>query len=68
MARIKVGKSGSSYFSDDLREDGYIGDLEAYPNACILVIRKPGSKLKDAIRSLEILKADFEHRVDMGHE
>lgn len=68
MVRIKVSASGSAYFSDDLREEGYIGELDAIPNACILVIRKPGSRIGDAIRSLEILKADLEHRRDMGQE
>lgn len=42
IARIKVGRKGSTYFSDDLRVDGYMGELEAIANACILVIRKPG--------------------------
>ena len=68
MAKIRVSSRGSAYFSDDLRADGYVGELEAIPNACILVIRRPGSKLSDAVKSLEILKADLKHRIEMGQQ
>jgi len=68
MHKIKVGKTGSAYFSDDLRAEGYVGELEARPNACALVILKPGAKLRHVIRSLEILKEDFQHRIEMGEE
>ena len=68
MARIKVSQKGSAYFSDDLRGDGYVGELEVIADACVLLVRKPGTKLKDAIRSLKILRTDLEHRLEMGQE
>lgn len=68
MVKIPVSEKGSAYFCDDLREAGYTGDLKADDNACVLVIRKPGSNLKDGIKSLKILIQDWRHRVEMGEE
>ena len=66
--RIKVGDKGTTYFSDDLRNEGYIGDLDASPNACVLIIPKPGAKNKDIARSLEIMAQDFAHRAEIAGE
>ena len=66
MVKIKVGARGSAYFSDDLRCEGYVGELDAKTSACVLVIIRPGSSFRDAIRSLDIVKADFRHRMDLG--
>ena len=68
MAKTKVSSRGWAYSNDDLRDECYIGELEAISNACILVIQKPGSKLKDAIKSLEILKAELKHHIQLGQE
>jgi len=51
-----------------LRTDGYVRQLEVTPNAYLLLIRIPSSKLKDVVRSLEILKADLKHRIEMGEQ
>lgn len=67
-ARIKVGDRGTAYFSDDLRNDGYIGDLDAITNACVLIIPKPGAKNKDIVKSLEIMVQDFRHRAEIAEE
>lgn len=68
MPKIKVGDKGTTYFPDDLRDKGYVGDLEAIPNACIIIIPKPGAKNKDVARSLEIMAQDFAHRAEMAEE
>jgi hypothetical protein len=65
MAKIKVGKKGTAYFSDDLRSEGYVGDLTVIPDACAAVLEKPGATPKDIARSLEILKAHYEHLAEM---
>lgn len=67
-SRIKVGDKGTAYFSDDLREGGYIGDLDAIPNACVLIIPKPGAKNKDIAKSLQIMALDFIHRAEIAGE
>ena len=68
MPKIKVGDKGTAYFPDDLREKGYVGELEAIPNACLVVIPKPGAKNKDIAKSLEILAQDFKHRAQIAEE
>lgn len=68
MAKIKVGDKGTTYIPDDLRDAGYIGDLDAIPNACVLIIPKPGAKNKDVARSLEIMAQDFAHRAEIAGE
>lgn len=65
---IRVHKGGSAYFSDDLREDGYVGDLTVIPDACAAVLEKPGASPKDIAKSLEILKAHYEHLAEMERE
>ena len=68
MPKIKVGETGTTYFPDDLRGKGYVGDLDAIPNACIIIIPKPGAKNKDVAKSLEIMAQDFKHRAEMAGE
>lgn len=66
--KIKVGEKGTAYFSDDLREGGYTGDLEAIPNACVLIIPKPGARNKDIAKSLKIMAQDFFHRAEIEEQ
>lgn len=66
MAKISIMDKGHTYFPDELRDKGYTGKLEAIPNACVLVIPKPGAKDKDIARSLRILAEDFDHRAEIG--
>jgi len=68
VIRLKVAEHGTTYFSDDLRRAGYVGDLEAIPNACVLVIPKPGAKNRDVAESLEYMVRDFEHRARIDGE
>ena len=68
MIRLRVGERGTVYFSDDLRRAGYTGDLEAIPNACVMVIPKPGAKNNDIAESLEYLIKDFQHRARLEGE
>lgn len=68
MIRLRVGERGTVYFSDDLRRAGYTGDLEAIPNACVMVIPKPGAKNSDIAESLEYMVKDFNHRARLEGE
>jgi len=68
MPKIKVGDKGTAYFPDDLRNKGYEGDLDAVPNACVLIIPKPGAKNRDVAKSLEIMAQDFAHRAEIAGE
>lgn len=44
-------------------EDGYTGDVDAFMNAITITLMKPGSKLEDVKRSLEIVIQDIELRL-----
>lgn len=56
------------YWPKELREQGYVGTLNAIPNACIVVIPKPKAKNKDIAKSLLILAEDFKHRAEIEEE
>lgn len=64
----KVEKYPRPYWPQELKEDGYIGDLDAVPNACVLIIPKPGAKNRDIAKSLVIMAQDFAHRADIAGE
>lgn len=68
MIRLKVAEHGTTYFSDDLRRAGYVGNLEAIPCACVMVIPKPGAKNRDIAESLEYLIKDFQQRARLEGE
>jgi len=53
------------YWPKELKEEGYVGELDMIPNACIIVIPKPKAKNKDIAKSLLILAEDFKHRAEM---
>lgn len=60
---ISIGeKTGITYFPKELREEGFVGRVEGFPNALTLTLIKPGTKLADVERSLEILLQDIQLR------
>ena len=63
--KLKVHeKSGQAYFPDELRNEGYVGELDALPNHFSLVIIRPGSTLQEVKRSLEIISQDLQNQID----
>jgi hypothetical protein len=54
------------YWPKELTQKGYAGEMEAIPNACVVVIPKPNAKDKDIAKSLRILADDFDHRAEIG--
>jgi hypothetical protein len=54
------------YWPKELTQRGYTGEMEALPNACVVVIPKPNAKDKDVAKSLRILAEDFDHRAEIG--
>jgi len=71
MPKIKIAGDTEyprPYWPKELKEEGYVGELDMIPNACTIVIPKPGTKNRDIARSLQILAEDFLHRADMSGE
>lgn len=69
MLKVNPGeKFPRPYWPKELIGKGYAGDIEAVPNACVLIIPKPGARARDVARSLRIMADDFEHRADISGE
>lgn len=60
---LKINQSGSTYISDELRNDGFVGDVPYYSNGKTVTIVHPKSSLKEALQSLDITKQDLELRL-----
>jgi len=71
MPKINVDpdeKYPRPYWPQELKDDGYVGELTLKPNACVVVIPKPGVKKEDIAKSLRILAADYQHQADMENK
>ena len=60
---LKINNRGSTYISDELRDDGFVGKVPYYSNAKTVTLVHPEASLEDALRSLDITKQDFELRL-----
>ena len=59
MAKIRIDKkTGFAYIPKEIREDGWVGDLDYQPNAYTLTLIKPGTSLEQLEHSVEILLDD----------
>jgi len=67
--RIKVDKhTGMTYFPKEIRQEGFVGEIEGLPNALTFTLIKPGTKLTDVERSLQIILQDIRLRRKQGQE
>lgn len=64
--KVRVHEKGATYFPDELRNSGFVGDLEGIPNAYAILLLRPGVSLRTALGSLDIIKRDIEHRISEG--
>jgi len=56
------------YFPKEIRQEGFIGEIEGLPNACTFTLIKPGTKLADVEKILKIVLQDIELRGGQGQE
>ena len=64
--KIKVHeKSGMTYFPDELRNAGFVGDLDGYANAITLTVANSEASLDDIEKSLLIVLDDIRFRKQM---
>ena len=66
LKRVKFHKEGRAYFGPEVEADGYTGDVPTLPNAITILVIKPGAKLTDVKRSVEITLKDIELRISQG--
>ncbi len=57
-----------AYFPKGIRQDGFVGKVEGFPNALTLTLIKPGAALSDVQRSLKIIQEDIALRREQEEE
>lgn len=68
MARTKIkvdNNSGLGYFPKEIRDEGFVGELEGFPNAVTLTLLKPGTTWEQARDSLKIMLRDLDLRISV---
>ena len=65
---INIHKTGMGYFHKDLIDGGYVGRVETLANACTITLIRPGTKLTDVKRSIEITLQDLELRISQEEQ
>ncbi len=71
MAKVTIRvdpRTGVTYFPKVIRKEGFVGEIEGLPNALTFTLIKPGTKLADVVKSLEIILQDIELRRQQGQE
>jgi len=66
--QMKIGYKGVSYVPEEIRREGFIGKVDLFLDASAFAVRKPGVKLRDFLRSLDLIREDVAHRVELGEE
>jgi hypothetical protein len=62
--RIRVDKrTGVTYFPKEIRQEGFVGEIEGLPNALTFTLIKPGTDLVDVAKSLRIVLRDIQLRL-----
>ncbi|MBA7563743.1 hypothetical protein ES708_05403 [subsurface metagenome] len=71
MAKITIKvdpRTGVTYFPREIRKEGFVGQIEGLPNALTFTLIKPGTKLADVAKSLDIILQDIALRIKQGQE
>lgn len=62
--RIRVDKrTGVTYFPQEIRREGFVGEIEGLSNALTFTLIKPGTDLVNVAKSLRIVLRDIELRL-----
>ena len=56
------------YWPENLKGDGYSGELDIREGVCTLVIPKPNAKSKDIAKDLELASKEFKNKAEMEEE
>jgi len=62
---FKISEGGSTYIPDELRDDGFVGDVPYLANAATVTMMRPGVSLDQVEKSLRIILKDVALRKDM---
>ena len=62
--KININSNGYAYLPKELRDEGYMGEVDAMPNHFAGVIARPGATLRQIQQSLEVLLHDIQIQLD----
>ena len=71
MSKITIRvdpRTGVTYFPQEIRREGFVGKIEGLSNALTFTLIKPGTKLADVEKSLDIILQDIALRRKQGQE
>jgi hypothetical protein len=71
MAKVTIKvdpRTGVTYFPKIIRKEGFVGEIEGLANALTFTLIRPGTKLADVAKSLEIILQDIDLRRQQGQE
>ena len=54
-----------AYFPKEVRQEGFVGEIEGLPNALTFTLIKPGTSLANVATSLRIVLQDVELRREL---
>ena len=67
-SRIKIQAEGNGYFSDDMRREGFVGDVDVIGHAAAMILMKPGASLEQVASSLRLIQKELRLRIEMEDE
>ncbi|MDI6813892.1 MAG: hypothetical protein QMD10_10175 [Desulfitobacteriaceae bacterium] len=62
--KLKANPGGQFYFPKTIRDE-WGNELELVPNLKSGVIYPAGTPAREVLKSLEVIRADFEHRAEL---
>jgi hypothetical protein len=65
---IPDSKPSRVYWPENLKNNGYSGELDIREGVCTLVIPKPGAKSRDIAMDLELASKEFRNKAKMEGE
>lgn len=64
-SKVKIDKdSGLAYIPKNLRDEGFVGELDCMPNALTLTLIRPGVSLEQTKKSLQVIIKDIELQIE----
>ena len=64
----KVDRNNRIYIPKPMRQSGFDKTIKIIPNATAAIMFGENTKLKDVLASIDIIKADLQHRVNLQKE
>jgi hypothetical protein len=64
FTKIKINEKGIVYIPDEIRKEGYVGDVDMMVGIGVSLLIKPGTSYEALIRGIDLLKKEVKLRLD----